>query len=67
MKKKNILELSEHLKKRFPFRVIYDGDDFGIYKYNSNKDRYEGIIGHIDLKEMVMIIKSDGFIELEIA
>lgn len=66
MKKKNILELSEHLKNRLPFRVIYDGDDFGIYKYNSNKDRYEGIIGHIDLKEMVAIIKSDSFIELEI-
>ena len=66
MKKKNIMELSEHLKNRLPFKVIYDGEDFGVYTFNSINQRYEGIIGHIDLIDMVTIIKSDSFIELEI-
>lgn len=60
-------ELLNNLKERKPFHVIYDGDDFGIYNFNKEKQRYEGIIGHIDLKAMVGIIKDkNSFIKLEV-
>ena len=63
----NILELMNNLKERKPFKVIYDGEDYGIYHYNPDKDRYEGCIGHIPMKEMAKIIKDkDHFIKLEI-
>ena len=61
-----MLELLNNLKDRKPFKVIYDGEDFGIYRYNQEKDRYDGCIGHIPLTEMVKIIKDkDHFIKLE--
>lgn len=60
-----MLELMNNLKLRKPFRVIYDGEDFGIYEYKNG--RYEGVIGYIPLKEMVTIIKDkDHFIKLEV-
>ena len=62
-----MLELMNNLKERKPFHVIYDGDDYGIYKYNNEKNRYEGVIGHIDLKDMLKIIKDkEHFIKLEV-
>ena len=60
------MELSKHLKERKPFKINYDGEDFGIYIYNQEKDRYEGKIGHIDFIDMVKIIKDENnFIKLE--
>lgn len=62
-----MLELLNNLKERKPFHVIYDGDDFGIYKYNEEKERYEGAIGHLKLKDMLEIIKNkEHFIKLEV-
>lgn len=62
-----MLELLNNLKERKPFHVIYDGEDFGIYHYNQDQDRYEGTIGYIPLQEMVQIIKDyKHFIKLEI-
>lgn len=62
-----MLELLNNLKDRKLFHIIYDGDDFGIYHFNEEKQRYEGIIGHIDLKSMVEIIKDkESFIKLEV-
>ena len=62
-----MLELLNNLKERKPFHVIYDGDDFGIYEYNEEKERYEGVIGHLKLKDMLEIIKDkENFIKLEV-
>ena len=61
-----MLELMNNLRERKPFYVIYDGDSFGIYKFNEQKQRYEGVIGNIDLKSMIEIIKDkESFIRLE--
>ena len=49
-------ELIENLKNRNPIRVIFDGEDFGIYKYNEEKERYEGIIGYLTLDKIKMIL-----------
>ena len=58
----------EHLEQLKPFKVIYDGDDFGIYKYNEKTNRYEGCIGYMEIPKMVEIIKDkDSFINLEVA
>lgn len=70
MKKELDLELKtkleNKLENREDFRVIYDGEDFGIYKYNKETDRYEGCIGHITIEKMLKIIKgSIDFIELK--
>ena len=60
-----MLELLNDLRDRKPFQVIYDGEDFGIYRFNEEKGRYEGVIGFIPLEEMVAIIKDkDHFIKL---
>ena len=66
MKKENTLELINHLKDRKPFKVNYDGEDFGIYRYNQEKDRYDGCIGHIPIDKMFQAIKDQSyFIKLE--
>lgn len=60
-----MLELMNNLKDRKPFHIIYDGEDFGIYTFNNETNRYEGVIGHIGLKEMLEIIKDkEHFIKL---
>ena len=58
-------ELIENLKNRNPIRVIFDGEDFGIYKYNEEKERYEGIIGYLTLDKIKMILKKEiNYIEI---
>ena len=52
-------ELIEDLKNRNPIRVILDGDDFGIYKFNEEKERYEGIIGYLTLDKIKMILREE--------
>lgn len=52
-------ELIENLKNRNPIRVIFDGDDFGIYKFNEEKERYEGIIGYLTLDKIKMILREE--------
>ena len=69
MKNLEKLELfKNHLKNKKDFRVIFDGDDFGIYKYNEETNRYEGFIGYLTLEGMLEAINTeDYFIKLEIA
>lgn len=60
------LELQNKLKNKEDFRVIYDGEDFGVYSYNQEKNRYEGRIGHITIDKMIKIINgSIDFIVLK--
>jgi len=58
--------LINDLKERKPFKVMIDGVDFGIYKFNPNTKKYEGVIGCIELTKMLEIIKNPKhFIKLE--
>jgi hypothetical protein len=60
------LELKNRLENHEDFRVIYDGEDFGIYKYIEERNRYEGCIGHITIQSMLDIINGKcDFIELK--
>ena len=56
----------KHLMERKPFKVVYDGEDFGIFKFENG--RYQGEIGYIDLENMLRCIQDDNyFIKVEIA
>ena len=52
-------ELIEDLRNRKPIRIIFDGSDFGTYKYNEEKERYEGIVGYLTLDKIKMILKKE--------
>ena len=55
----------KNLIERKPFKVIYDGEDFGIFKYENG--RYQSELGFIDLESMARCIQDDKyFIKLEI-
>ena len=63
--------IKKTLKERKPFKVIYDGDDDGIYYFDENKNRYQGEFGYLDIEAMVEIIKhmelnDNYFIQLEL-
>ena len=68
MKSKKDMELIKHLNERKDFKVILDGDEFGIYKYNQEKKRYQGVIGYLKIETMIQAIENEEyFIKLEIA
>jgi hypothetical protein len=55
----------EDLQKGKPIRLIYDGDDFGIYTFNKETRRYEGIIGYLTIDTINDILnKKITFMEL---
>lgn len=57
-------ELIEDIKNKKPIRIIYSGDDFGIYEYNEVKQRYEGF-GFLTLETIKKILKKEiDFIEI---
>lgn len=59
------LELTNKLERKEDFRIIYDGEDFGIYKYNEENNRYEGEIGYLTIESMIKIINgSNDFIKI---
>ena len=39
MKNEKYLEFMTRLQKHEDFKVIYDGEDFGVYKYIEERDR----------------------------
>ena len=56
----------QKLKDHEDFKVIYDGEDFGTYKYNVKTNRYEGVIGYLTIESILTIIKGlNDFIEIE--
>lgn len=58
MKKEKNMELfKKNLKDKKPFKVIYGGDDDGIFEYDKYKNRYQGEFGYIDLEGMLEAIK----------
>ena len=67
MKSEKNTILIKHLNEKKDFKVIYDGDDFGRYKYDSNRNAYVGEIGNITMEAMIRAIEDkDYFIKLEI-
>ena len=56
-KEKNMESFKEHLKQKKPFKVIYGGEDDGIFIYDSTKNRYQGEFGFIDIEGMLEAIK----------
>ena len=48
----------EDLKQRKPIKVILDGLELGIYKYNSQKEKYEGF-GYLTLDSIKKILKGE--------
>lgn len=59
------MRIEKDLEYRKPIRVIYDGEDFGIYEYNEEKQRYEGVIGYIEIASVLRAIKDkDYFIQV---
>ena len=58
---KNEEELVSRLERRKPFGIVYDGEDFGIYKFNYNNNWYEGMIGHINIESMYRAIKDRSY------
>lgn len=69
MKIRNDLELlKKHLEGKKDFKVIFDGEDFGIYKYDADRNAYVGEIGNIALSGMIQAIEDKSYhIQLEIA
>jgi len=58
---KNVEKLVYDLKERKPIGLIYDNSDYGIYKYNQEKNWYQGVIGHIDLENLYRAIKDESY------
>ena len=59
MKNEKNMEYMTRFKNRDNFNIIYDGEDFGIYKYNKENDRYEGTIGYLSMSSMLQIVKGE--------
>ena len=59
------MKIVDDIKNKKPIRVIYDGEDFGVYTYNEKTERYEGIIGYITIEGIKKILKKEiDFIKL---
>ena len=57
-------ELIEDIKNKKPIQVICGGFDLGIYQYNQEKNRYEGM-GFLAIETIKDILKGNiDFIEL---
>lgn len=55
----------EDLRQRKPIKVILNGTDMGIYKFNTEKQRYEGF-GYLTLDTIKRILQEQlNFIEIE--
>jgi len=55
----------EDLKQGKPIRLIYGGDDFGIYTFNRLTRRYEGIIGYLTADTLKRILNKElDFMEI---
>lgn len=57
-------ELIEDIKNKKPIRVYILGNDYGVYKYNEVKQRYEGF-GYLTMESIKKILKKEvDFIEI---
>lgn len=57
-------ELIEDIKSKKPIQVICSGYDLGIYQYNEDKNRYEGM-GFLAIETIKDILRGEiDYIEL---
>lgn len=61
MKNGKDLELLKKLENKEPLRIYYDGEDFGVYEYNSKKKVYQGEFGCIHMENMLRAIKDKNY------
>lgn len=55
----------EDLKQRKPIKVIFNGLDIGVFKFNESNNRYEGF-GYLTLEAIKRILKGEiKFIKIE--
>lgn len=67
MKSEKSTTLIKHLNQRGDFKVFFDGEYEDIYKFDEEKNRYQGFFGYITLEAMVQAIEDEEyFIKLEI-
>lgn len=65
MKKEDLELIYKDIENRKPIRIIFDGDDFGIYEWNEKTKRYEDFLG-FTIEELIKIIKTPNhFIKIE--
>ena len=65
MKKEDLELIYKDIEQRKPIRVIFGGDDFGVYEWNEETQRYEDFLG-FTIKELIKIIKTPNhFIKIE--
>lgn len=51
----------EDIKDKKPIRVIYGGMDFGLYEYNEERTRYEGVIGWLSKEMILQALKDETY------
>ena len=54
-------ELIEDIKNKKPIKVIYGGNDFGLYEYNDERKRYEGCIGWLTKEMLTQAIQDKDY------
>lgn len=58
-------ELIDDIRARKPIRIIVDNEDYGIYRFNFDKQRYEGF-GYLTLPRLKEILQDkDKTIKVE--
>jgi len=48
-----------YIEELKPIKVYIGNEDFGIYKYVPERNRYEGFIGCLDLNMVIQIINKN--------
>lgn len=67
MKNEKNMELFKNLEMKKDFKVFLDSVDFGVYKYNKEKNIYQGEIGYVTLESMLKAIKDKTyFLQVEL-
>ena len=57
----------QNFNEKKPFNLIYDGDNWGIYEFNEEKQKYEGFMGSFENETIIRAIKdSNYFIKVEL-
>ena len=56
----------QHFESKKPFKLIYDGDNWGTYNYNEHKGKYDGFMGTFENETILRAIRDKSyFIQVE--
>lgn len=56
------MKIKRDLELHKPFRIIFDGEDYGIYTYQEETNRYIGAIGYIPMESMLRAVTDGSYI-----